>query len=108
MTGRPVRRALLVALAVAAFLAIAIAPFASSSPDGMERVAIDEGFIATAADHDLADGPLADYAVEGVEGERITVSLAGLVGVVVTFAATAGLVALARRHQRSQANPRPA
>lgn len=107
MKGRPTWRALVVSLAVAAFLAVAIAPFASSSPDGLEKVAIDEGFIATAQDHDLAAGPLAGYAVDGVDNERVTVSLAGLVGLVVTFAITAGLVALARRRQRSDAEPQP-
>lgn len=30
----------------------------------------DEGFLETAEDHDLADSPLADYGVEGVDNAR--------------------------------------
>ena len=72
-------------LIVALGLAFFVSPLASSSPDGLERVATDEGFIGTADDHDLADGPLADYGVEGVENESVGTGLAGIIGVAVTF-----------------------
>ena len=88
------------ALAVAAVLAIAISPWASSSPDGLERVAIDNGFEARATDHDLAASPLADYTAAGVDNERVTVSVAGVIGVALTFAATTGLVWWAARALR--------
>lgn len=73
-------------LIVALGLAFFVSPLASSSPDGLERVAIDQGFAETATDHALAEGPLADYAVKGVEDERISTGLSGVIGVVVTFA----------------------
>lgn len=83
---------LLVALALAFF----VSPEASSSPDGLEKVAIDQGFAETAEDHDLADGPLADYGVEGVDSERLGTGLAGIVGVLVTFVVMGGLLLLVR------------
>lgn len=92
-------------LAVAAGLAVFVSPMASSSPDGLEKVAIDEGFIDTATDHALADIPTADYAIRGVEDERVSVGLAGLLGVAVTFAVALGLHAVVRRRTPS---PRPA
>ncbi len=57
-------------LAVALVLAFFVSPFASSKPDGLEKVAIDQGFDDTAKDHALADAPLADYGVEGVDDAR--------------------------------------
>jgi cobalt/nickel transport system permease protein len=66
--------------------------FASSEPDGLERISIDEGFDETAEDHTLADLPLADYGVEGVEDERLGTGLAGIIGVAITLVATIGLL----------------
>lgn len=92
------RRGLWVAAtAVALVLAAVVSFYASGSPDGLERVAADEGFLETARDHDLADGPLADYGVEGVDDERLSGGLAGVVGVVVTLVIGVVLFRLVRR-----------
>jgi hypothetical protein len=72
-------------LVVALGLAFFVSPLASSSPDGLEKVAIDQGFDETAEDHALAEGPLADYGVEGVEDEGLSTGLAGIIGVAITF-----------------------
>ncbi|HEY8545432.1 MAG TPA: PDGLE domain-containing protein [Acidimicrobiales bacterium] len=104
--GLFVAAGLLVALALAFF----VGPGASSSPDGLERVALDEGFADEADDHRLADSPLADYGVEGVDDERLGTGLAGVVGVGVTFVVMAGLVLglrAAARRRRSPAEPGP-
>lgn len=66
-------------------LAFFVSPLASSSPDGLNKVAIDKGFSGTEKDHTLADGPLAGYGVKGVEDEKLSTGLAGIIGVVVTF-----------------------
>ena len=83
-------------LIVALGLAFFVSPFASSSPDGLNRVAIDEGFSDTEQDHALADAPLADYGVEGVEDEGLATGLAGVIGVAVTFGAGMILFGLLR------------
>jgi len=77
-------------------LAIFVSPFASSSPDGLEKVATEEGFDGAAEDHELADGPWADYGVEGVDDERVGTGLAGLIGTLVTFGLGVGVFALIR------------
>ena len=77
---------------VTVVLAGVVSAFASSSPDGLERVAADRGFLASARDHLLAGSPLADYGEVG----GIPVGVAGTLGVVVTIAA-AVLVAGAGR-----------
>jgi hypothetical protein len=77
-------------------LAMAVSGFASSSPDGLERVAEDKGFLETAKDHLLVDSPVADYAVKGVDNERLSTGLSGLIGVLITFGIGLALFALLR------------
>lgn len=77
-------------------VAVLLSPFASGSPDGLEKVAIDQGFAGEASDHGLADGPLADYGVSGVGNERVGTGVAGLVGTLITFGVGLGLFALLR------------
>ncbi|MGZ8630276.1 MAG: PDGLE domain-containing protein [Actinomycetota bacterium] len=97
-------------LIVALGLAFIGSPLASSSPDGLERVSVDEGFDSTAQDHGLADSPLADYGVRGVEDEGLSTGLAGIIGVVVTFGLGLLLFAAIRtlRARREAAPPSPA
>jgi hypothetical protein len=89
-----------VGLAIAVALAFLVAPEASSEPDGLEKVAIDEGFVDGAQDHDLADSPTADYGVSGVDDARISTGLAGVIGIGVTFLVAGGLLLLVRRVRR--------
>ena len=71
-------------LLVSLFLAGVVSFYASSDPDGLEKVAEDIGFIETAKDHTYADGALADYGVKGIDNERASVGLAGVIGVIGT------------------------
>jgi hypothetical protein len=96
MRSKNLRLFLIGGLLVAVGLALVVSGFASSSPDGLERVAQDEGFLSTARDHLFADGPLADYAVKGVGNERLSTGLSGLIGVLITFGLGLALFALVR------------
>ena len=69
---------------VALFLAGVISYYASSNPDGLEKVAEDIGFIGTAQDSAVANSPLSDYGVVGVANERLSVGLSGIIGVIIT------------------------
>jgi cobalt/nickel transport system permease protein len=89
-------------------LAVLVSPYASSQPDGLEKVAADRGIDRDAVPHALDDSPLADYGVEGLDDSRLGTGLAGLVGVLATFAVGSGVVLLARRRRhRPAAAPRP-
>jgi hypothetical protein len=96
MRSSNLRMFLLGGLLVAVGLALVVSGLASSSPDGLEKVAGDKGFLVTAKDHLLADGPLADYAVKGVDNQRLSTGLSGLIGVLVTFGVGLALFALVR------------
>jgi PDGLE domain len=94
----------LVGLAIAALVVVILAPLASPAPDGLERVAEDAGFQATAQDAPYSILP--DYTVPGVEDGTLTTILAGLLGVAIVFGIMWGLgVLLARRSARR--SPRP-
>jgi cobalt/nickel transport protein len=106
MRSSNLRLFLIGGLLVAIGLALVVSGFASSSPDGLERVAEDKGFLETARDHLFADGPLADYAVKGVGNERLSTGLSGLIGVLVTCGIGLALFALLRgRRSRPGSDP---
>ena len=87
--------ALLVALLVAF-----ISPLASSSPDGLEKVAEDKGFIEEAkqAPYEL----IADYLFPGVENEAVATIIAGIIGTLVLFGLAYGVARLLRRKREAR------
>lgn len=91
-------------LAVAVVLALVVSPHASAHPDGLEKVAADQHLDTGERAHALSDGPLAEYAVTGIDDAGLSTGVAGLIGVAVTFAAAFGLSA-ALRIGRRRAGP---
>ena len=88
-------------LLVAIGLAMLVSGFASGSPDGLNKVAEDHGFAANARQHLFENGPLAGYAVKGVNGDRLSTGISGLIGVLVTFGIGLALFALLRAMRSS-------
>jgi hypothetical protein len=90
---------LVVALALAVGLSSALSPFASRSPDGLNKVAQDKGFAKAEAPGGFQqDGsPIADYAFPGVGNERVATGLAGFAGTLGLFALGLGLARVLRR-----------
>lgn len=96
-------RTLLIAGAVVALvLAGVISFYASQSPDGLEKVAADKGMDQKVEDHGLADSPLADYGVEGVDNERLSGGLAGVLGVAATLVVAGGGFWVLKRRSASR------
>jgi cobalt/nickel transport protein len=99
---------LLVALILAGF----VSNFASGSPDGLDAATLEgcttdaNGRITggtcaaqQAQDHQLKDGPLANYGVKGLGNGYLSTGIAGVAGVLVTFAVGAGLFWVLRRRK---------
>jgi hypothetical protein len=92
------------ALALAIGLATAASPFASSSPDGLERVAGDHAFLDDGRLADVQESsPVPDYAFPGIDNPRVATGVAGFVGTLGVFALGFGVAAVARRRPRGAA-----
>jgi cobalt/nickel transport protein len=103
-------------LLVALLLAGVVSNFASDSPDGLDATArqgctfgangeITGGtcMLQRERDHQLADSPLANYRIKGIDNGFLATGLSGILGVLVTFAIGGGVFWLARR--RSPGKP---
>lgn len=99
---RPGTRVLVVAGVLVALLLAGFASYyASSDPDGLNRVAEDQGFARTEREHRAGDGPLAGYQTRGVENDRLSGGLAGVVGSLVVLTLAGGLAWTVRRRSSS-------
>ena len=91
-------RALVAAgILVALVLAGVASYYASSSPDGLNRVAEDQGFSRTERSHAAEGSPLAGYDTEGVRDRRLSGGLAGVAGSLVVLVLAGGLTLVVRR-----------
>lgn len=104
MTRRRTTGFLLAGLVVALLIAGLGSFYASSHPDGLVKSAEDEGFLGTARDSAAADSPLAGYGVSGVENDRLSGGLAGIIGVAVTLVVAGGVTLLVRRRSGDDAD----
>lgn len=104
-SGRLVAGLVLTGMLLSIVLAAVVSFYASSAPDGLERVAQDTGFDHTAQDSATADSPLADYELSGAGDERFSVAAAGVLGVAITAAAAFGLFALLKPRSPSSESP---
>ena len=71
------------------FALAALSPLASPSPDGLERIAEDKGFIDRAQDAPYL--VIADYVFPGIENEAVATILAGFIGTAVLFGVVYGI-----------------
>ncbi|MEP0911529.1 PDGLE domain-containing protein [Leptolyngbya sp. GB1-A1] len=76
-------------LSVALLIAVFLSPFASSNPDGLDRVSQDYGFDQKAAENPPAHrlpfySIFEEYALRGVP-DAVATPLAGLLGTLATF-----------------------
>lgn len=72
-------------LILALIIAALLSPFASSSPDGLERVAEDLGFIEKGSQVPIINSPIPDYIFPWINNEGVATALAGVIGTLITF-----------------------
>jgi hypothetical protein len=98
-TMTPLRTFFAAFLLVSLLIAGGLSYWASSAPDGLEKVAADHGISEAEKPHHLEGSPLAGYAIEGVSSPWASGALAGVGGVLLTLAVGGGLFALVRRRE---------
>jgi cobalt/nickel transport protein len=91
MSGRVGRRFVWIGLLSAVGVALILSPFASQSPDGLERIAEDHGFIGLGQQAPAVEAPLPDYSVPGIGGGWLSTSAAGVAGTLLTFGLAYGV-----------------
>lgn len=89
----------LLGLVVALVLAGIVSFYASSSPDGLNKVAADHGIAATEAQHAAKESPLAGYSTKGVGDQRLSGAVAGVAGVALTLGLATGVFWVVKRRQ---------
>jgi hypothetical protein len=92
-------------IGIALFITL-FSPFASSHPDGLEKVADDKGFLEEGKDPGYEIIP--DYTFPGIENEKVATILSGIIGVLLVAALGLGLGYLMRRSRRTNGAPPPA
>ncbi|MGW0824098.1 energy-coupling factor ABC transporter permease [Streptomyces sp. NPDC002845] len=107
VAARSRRKVWIAGLAASLVLAGFVSFYASADPDGLEKVAADQGIDEKAEEHAIADSPLADYGIEGITDGRLSGGLAGVIGVGVTVVAGTGVFWAVRR-RRTNETPSPA
>ncbi|MEP7201813.1 MAG: PDGLE domain-containing protein [Ilumatobacteraceae bacterium] len=83
-------------LLVALLLAFVVSRQASSSPDGLVKVAADKSLDTNIRTHFMSGAPLANYSVTGIHDSGLSTGTAGIIGVTITFGAAFGLSKLVR------------
>jgi cobalt/nickel transport protein len=98
------RRFFAVFLLVALLVAGVASYYASSHPDGLESVAGQTGFLDRAADSPTAKSPLADYSTKGVDNDRLSGGIAGVIGSLSVLVLAGGLFRGLRRRGEQPAD----
>jgi PDGLE domain len=88
-----------IGLAIAGVVAVLAAVFASGDPDGLDSVAIDQGFEGAAKKPGLEILP--GYTIPGLDGTASTI-VAGIVGIAVVFLLVFLLGRLLARRRRDE------
>ncbi|MER5731697.1 energy-coupling factor ABC transporter permease [Streptomyces sp. NPDC002138] len=108
LAARSTKKVWATGLVTALLLAGFVSFYASASPDGLEKVAADQGIDRNVRAHAAADSPLADYGVKDVSDARLSGGLAGVIGVGATIAVGSGVFWAVRRRRADDRGTAPA
>jgi len=87
-----------IGLGVSLLLALFLSPFASSSPDGLEKVAEMKGFSEKGGSWKVWKyAPFSEYAIPWIKNEKVSTALSGLIGTLAIFFIAMGIGKLIKR-----------
>ncbi len=83
---------ILIGLGISLLLALFLSPFASTSPDGLEKVAEMKGFSEKGESWTFwKHAPLPDYAIPWIKNRKVSTALSGIIGTLAIFFIVFGL-----------------
>lgn len=87
-----------IGLGMALLVALFLSPFASPSPDGLEKVAETKGFSEKGTEWTFWKyAPFSDYTVRWIKNEKVSTALSGLIGTLAIFLIALGVGKLIRK-----------
>ena len=87
-----------IGLGISLLLALFLSPFASPSPDGLEKVAEMKGFSGKGEGWKLWKfAPLPDYVIPWIKNEKVSTALSGLIGTLSIFFIVLGIGRLMKK-----------
>ncbi len=86
-----------VGLGIALLLALFLSPFASSSPDGLNKVAENKGFHKGDQAPLWKYAPLSNYGIAGIRDRKRSTAISGALGTLAIFSIALGVGKLLRR-----------
>jgi len=88
----------LIGLGITLLLVLFLSPFASTSPDGLEKVAETKGFAEQGESWKFWKyAPLTDYTLPGIKNEKVSTALSGLIGTLAIFLIALGVGKLIKK-----------
>jgi cobalt/nickel transport protein len=88
----------LIGLGMALLLVLFLSPLASTSPDGLEKVAETKGFAEKAESWKFwKHAPLSDYTFPWIKDKKISTALSGVVGTLAIFSIAMGIGNLVKK-----------
>ena len=96
-----------IGLGIALILALFLSPFASTSPDGLEKVAETKGFAEKGGSWKFwKHAPLSDYIIPWIKNEKVSTALSGLIGTLAIFFIALGIGKLIKKSSnRTKGHP---
>lgn len=85
------KKIIIIGILISVALAFFLSPYASKSPDGLEKVAKDKGFLHKHKGKNIISSPIPDYNIPKIKNEKLSTSIAGLSGTLITFSFAYGI-----------------
>jgi cobalt/nickel transport protein len=87
-----------IGLGISLMLALFLSPLASTSPDGLEKVAETKGFAEKGGSWKFwKHAPLSDYTIPWIKDEKVSTALSGLIGTLAIFFIALGIGKLVKK-----------
>lgn len=99
------RRSIFIALLIAVAVGVFLSPFASSLPDGLERVAEDKGFVEKGEGKQLLNSPIPDYQWPIFKNTKLATAASGGIGILMAFTLTYSIIWLLNHKTKSKLAP---